>query len=183
MFIFRNAAENIIYSYTTTSVGELIDGCILITTPFPKFDFYIQRFGTPIITVLNEDTSIKNILTDNFYNDFIDFINIPCYDRIISFKEQYDIVSSFFTLNMQKDDLLWQYSVENLCYYLKPGGLLFINGFFNRTFENATLKFRSENLYKVVVNHFNCVIIDIIENKLPLKNAIGDSVIIIKKNE
>lgn len=179
----NNMFENIIISemFKAYDTG-LYDKCFMdVSLSDDLLSLYLDTLQASLVTLIRkpENLSKYGLITSDI--EQLDVLSLDLEDRVGAFKEQYNIIVAFNSLALYNNDRTWQTCVENLLYYLKPGGLCFVNGTFldNKCVINEK-KFRSKGLWKAIVKHCNCSISDIIENPL-VSFYKDDKIMVIRK--
>lgn len=116
-------------------------------------------------------------------NSRFDFLEEVVYNKIGVFESQYDVVYAGSDLSLITEDIYWQRAVENLCFYLNSGGILFIPGNFGRShIVSKHIKTRSFNIWKAVINNYGCSVEKIImdEDVIPFPLS-KEALIVVKK--
>jgi hypothetical protein len=158
--------------------GEFRHKCVLgIDLDFRSSEFFLFNCLASFCTCIGKHAP------ENISNSRFDFLEEVVYNKIGVFEGQYDVVYVGSDLSLILDDIQWQRSVENLCFYLNSGGLLFIPGNFKRTpAVFSPLKIRSFNIWKALVNNYGCSVEKITMDKeiIPFPLA-REALIVVKK--
>jgi len=172
----NNMFENIIVTSMHNIYNEdIYDKCFMdISTSDHFVDFYLNYLHASLVTSICDSKDHRGVsnkqvaeLRKYKYNALnqVDNLIYDLDEQIGAFKGQYDIVVAFDILNYYTNNHLWQMVVENILFYLKPGGLCFINGAFD---DNKVIKygqnFRSNGVWRALVNKCGCSIVSIEES-------------------
>ncbi len=182
-----NVIENIIITAILNVSDELQGKCIMdISKNSHWVDFYLCYLKPTLLTCIGSMDPLSSLLSSKYSsNDIVDVLDLKTYDRIGIFEEQYDLVTDFMPFFLRiEDDRLWQRYIENMCFYLKPGGLFIVTGDFTRTYTSEYYgKLRSEGIWKAIVGNCNCSVVNVIDNYIKgLTNEVSN-IMVIKKNE
>ncbi|MBV5347126.1 hypothetical protein JZU46_02770 [bacterium] len=183
----NNMFENVIISEMLKVYNEdIYDKCFMdVSTKDNLIQFYLEQLHAALVTVVCGDKESKYIhkFRKEKYIDYdqIDVLRFALDERIGAFKQQYNIITAFNTLDTYVDDHIWQTSVENLLSYLKPGGICFVNGtFLDTKIVGNVRKLRSKGVWKVLAKKCGCYVDTIIENPL-VSIYENDKIMVIRK--
>lgn len=158
--------------------GDFRQKCVLgVDLDFRSSEFFLFNCLASVCTCIGTHRP-KNIDNPRF-----DFLESTLYDKIGVFEEQYDTVYVGSDLSMFSDDIKWQKVVENLCFYLTSGGILFIPGNFKSTKTvSKYIKTRSLNIWKAVINNCGCSVDKVVMDKEVLPFPLPrEALIVVKK--
>ena len=157
--------------------GDFRHKCVMgIDLDFRSSEFFLFNCMATICTCLGTH---KPKLIDN---PRFDFLENTLYSKVGVFEDQYDVVYVDSDLSMFSDDSQWQNAVENLCFYLKVGGLLFIPGNFDSTkVVSKYIKTRSLNIWKVIINNCGCSVEKIVLDKEVVPFPLSKEALIVVK--
>ncbi len=182
----QNVLENVVISEIVNNYGEdVYEKCFLETSSTPHWvNFYLTFFRANLVTMVTRDKYIVESVRNRYKTlDGIDVLTLDIEDRIGVFESQYDIITSFGLMDTLVGYKRWQRSLENLCFYLKPGGMLLASGDFTRTeHTHQSIKTRSKAMWVAIAHNNRCTIDKIILNELFMGTMRGN-VLVIKKNE
>jgi hypothetical protein len=152
---FDSFLKNLILKVLYKEYGDTFSQlCVLDTTVEDVWlDFYLETLKTDVVTSISD--FLPQPIKYNKYNNY-DFVESTLYETIGPFTSQYDIVNTLDTLSLELDDFVWQKSLENLCNYLKPQGVMIISGNLQKTYTDDTFRSRSEGLWRAIITSCSC---------------------------
>jgi len=182
----QNALENVVISELMSAYGDdVYEKCFLDTSSTSYWvNFYLVFFKANLVTVVTKDTYIRETVA-NIYKtlDTVDVLTLDLHERVGIFEDQYDIITSFGVVDTLVNDAKWQKTLENLCFYLKPGGIMLVSGdFTNNSQTHPNIKTRSRSLWAALLHNNRCTIEKMITDEL-FMGAIRGNVLVIRKNE
>ena len=182
----QNILENVVISELMAAYGEDIhEKCFLETSSTAHWvNFYLAFFRASLVTMVTRNTHIVESVSNRYKTlDAVDVLALCIEDRIGIFESQYDVISSFGLMDTMVDDKRWQRSLENLCFYLKPGGILLTSGDFTRTERtHQHMKTRSKAMWSAIIRNCGCSLDKLIVNEF-FMGAMRGNVLVIRKNE
>lgn len=125
-------------------------------------DFYLEFLKANVTAVDFSDIVIKRAKEKYLSVPNVDVLQLDISDRVGAFHEQYNVINAIGVMFHLVDDDLWQAAVENLCFYLKPGGSLIVGGDFTETKRiSHHRKVRSLGVWKAMVSSCGCAVQDV----------------------
>lgn len=184
---YFNFTENIIIKhYNQTYLHSLYNRCILdVSLDDYWVDFYLDYFDPCVVTTIGSPKPFVDYMK-NKYSDqpIVEILNNDIQEHIGIFEKQFDVVNVIDIMFRFTDDYLWKTSIRNLCFYLKPGGLLFISGNFeDNTFNTGSNKFRSLKVWKRILNIYGCQIEEVYNAYTFGNDFSTHNLLVVKKNE
>ena len=162
-----NLYENTIISEMSKVYGaNLYEKCFMdISSNHDLLPLYLDMLYASLVTVIKKPEGDTSYGIKDTNIEQLDILSLELEEQVGAFKGQYDVIVAFNILSTYGNDRVWQACVENLLYYLKPKGLCFVNGAFldNKHIEYDK-RYRSRGLWRAIVKHCGCSILDIIDN-------------------
>jgi len=174
----HNLLENVIISEMLKEFGEdLYDKCIMdVSFGCNLHDFYLNHLQASLVT----STSLPDSEVDTLLDYRLDVLNLDLHDRVGAFSSQYDIVVAYDTFNVYLSDINWQATLENLLFYIKPGGLCIVNGTFPTITLDDSIRSRSKGVWRALIKKCNCSIITLLDNSSNYF-FVNDKIMVIQK--
>ncbi len=187
LYLSNSIINNYIYLIHKYLDDDISQSCTLhFNTDLKVLNFMIDAMGPDgLITVVDNKVTYRLSSFEEEALDFgLDFIDTPMYERIGAFRNQYDFITVSDVINTVNDKK-WQATLENLCFYLKPGGLCVIHSSVT-PIKTTEFKTHSLGVWKAIVNKTaDCKIIETLplDSLNFLDNYYFTDLIVVRKNE
>ena len=171
----NNTLENIIINTMLKSNSEdIYDKCVLdVGLGYNLLDFYLDYLNASLVTVI----TAKDNLAAFIQYPQIDVLKLNLSERVGAFSSQFDLVNAYGTFNFIHSDSDWQTILENLLFYIRPGGFCLINGSFPKITEDNC---RSKGVWKAVLAKCGCSILSMTDYSLDYFD-ITEKIMVVKK--